>query len=131
MNHMSSFNPDDYNYAAHAFVDKKIALPLQAADMMIWHVRHFFERAIDGHLEMRRDFLALTRPQDTHSIVEPKHLLAVREMYRNAHAIFGESLTDPNAKLPGLDVAEGIMRSFGVNPNLAREVRQMLAQQDR
>lgn len=127
MNHMASVDPEAYRYAAHAFADKKIALPLQAADMMVWQTRHFFERALDGHQTMRKDFSALCRPQDMNSIVEPKHLLALREIYRNAPAIMGDDPTDLNPNMPGYAMASSIMHSFGVSPTLARDVRQLLA----
>lgn len=131
MNHMAQFNPNPYRYAAHAFADKQIALPLQAADMMVWQVRHYFERALDGHHQMRRDFAALSRPKDLHTIVEPDHLLALRELYRNAPAIIGGDVGNLDPNLPGDAQADDIMRSFGLNPNLAREMRQLFARRVR
>ena len=131
MNHMANVNPEAYSYAAHAFADKQIALPLQAADMMVWQVRHFFERCLDGHQTMRKDFAALCRPQDMNSIVEPKHLLALRELYLNMPAIIGNDLANLNPNMRGDAMADSILRSFGVSPTLARDVRQLLARRGR
>jgi hypothetical protein len=118
-----------FHYSGHAFVDKSGALPLQAADMLVWHVRHFFERKLDGHEKPRKDYVALTRRYDLITVIEPAHLLALRQLYANANTIFGEALTDPHAKIPGFEVAEGIARSFGLNLNQAREVRAWLEKQ--
>lgn len=118
-----------FRYSSHEFVDKAGALPLQAADMLAWHLRHFFERALDGHETPRKDYVALTRKHDLVTVVEPPHLLALRQFYVNAGEIFGDTLTDPNATMPGLDIAEGIARSFGLNLNHAREVRSWLEKQ--
>lgn len=118
-----------FRYSGHAFVEKAQALPLQAADMLAWHVRHYFERALDGRDTARKDYVALSRKHDLITVVEPPHLLALRQMYANANEIFGDQLTDPHAKMPGLDVAEGIARSFGLSLDHARELREWLAKQ--
>lgn len=118
-------------YHGHKFKDKSASLPLQAADMLAWQTRHYFERMLDGHEEPRKDFVALTRPQDLHTIVEPKHMLALRQLYVNAGVVFGESLTNPSASIPGLDVAQGIARSFGLNLDHAQQVRKWLEQMQR
>lgn len=127
MNHMAQCNPEPHGYAAHAFADKRIALPLQAADMLVWQVRHLFERALIGHTKMRKDFAALLRSKDMHTIVEPKHLLALSEIYRNAPAILGNDVSNLEAGKPGNAMAEEIMRAYGLNPNLSRQVRQLFA----
>lgn len=117
---------DIHRYAAHAFVDKKTSLPLQAADMLAWQNRHFFERLIDGHSKMRKDYKALIRPQDLFSIVEPDHLLALAQLYNNADQIFGESLYDNSKPIPGLELADGLLRTFGLSRHHATEVAEQL-----
>jgi hypothetical protein len=52
------------SYSSHAFVDKKVGLPLQAADMLAWQHRHFLVRRKSGHSKMRKDFVALVREHD-------------------------------------------------------------------
>jgi hypothetical protein len=121
---------DAYRYAGHAFAQKEGALPLQAADMLVWQTRHYLERQLDGYTEPRKDFVALTRKCDLITVVEPTHMLALRQFYANAGAIFGDKLTNPNVKMPGLDVAEGIVRSLGLSLETALEVRRWLAKQD-
>lgn len=118
----------EFRYAGHRFDEKMKALPLQAADMLAWQTRHYFERILDGHSEPRKDFVALTRPQDLHTIVRPDHMLALRQFYANAGEIFGDRLTDPNASIPGMDLAEGIARALGLSLDNAREVREWLSQ---
>lgn len=120
---------DTFRYAGHGFVDKRDALPLQAADMLAWQTRHYFERKIDGHGEPRKDFVALTRKADLITLVELEHMLALRQLYANAHEIFGDKLLNPHAPAPGLDIAEGIVRSFGLSPDFALQVRRWLEKQ--
>lgn len=120
---------DAFRYAGHAFAQKENALPLQAADMLVWQTRHYFERQLDGHTVPRKDFVALTRKSDLITVIEPSHMLALRQFYANAHSIFGDSLTDPTAKVPDLDIAEGIARSLGFSLETALEVRRWLAKQ--
>lgn len=119
-----------FRYGGHAFIDKSEGLPLQAADMMAWHVRHYFERAIDGHETPRKDYVALARKQDLITVVEAPHLLALKQLYANAHDIFGDQLADPHTMAPGLDIAEGIVRAFGLSRDFARQVRDWLAERD-
>lgn len=65
---MTELRPDfirDELYAGHAFLKKKIAIPLQAADMLAWQHRHqFVRREKDGNAKMRADFDALIRDCD-------------------------------------------------------------------
>lgn len=68
-------------YGGHAFLDKKIALPLQAADMLAWQTRHFYERKLDGHDKPRKDFVALLRPFDLNLELQPNALLAMRDFF--------------------------------------------------
>lgn len=131
MANQAALGQNRFRYSGHGFIEKKGALPLQAADMLAWQTRRHFQRMADGFDKPRKDFIALMRVQDLHTVVGPHHLSALRQLYANADEIFGESLTSPNIKVPGLDVAEGIMRSFGLNPDLARQVRDWLAKRDR
>ncbi len=66
-------------YGGHAFVDKRTALPLQAADMLAWQTRHHFERKAAGHPKPRKDLVALVRPFDLTAEVEEVALLALRD----------------------------------------------------
>ncbi|MGE3745073.1 MAG: DUF3800 domain-containing protein [Sphingomonadaceae bacterium] len=118
---------DAYRYAAHSFVDKRISLPLQAADMLAWQTRHFFDRALDGHNRPRKDFDALVRPCDLMSFVEERHLLALRQLYKNSNEIFGEHLNDSRKPIPGLELADGLLRAFGLSRHHAAEVSALLA----
>lgn len=53
------------HYAGHAFLDKRKALPLQAADMLAWQYHHYHARKEQsGITKPRADFEALMRPQD-------------------------------------------------------------------
>ena len=134
MDHMARVEGDGsgiYHYAAHAFVDKKVSLPLQAADMMAWHTRHYFDRMLDGHERPRKDVVALTRVQDVFSIISPQHLLALRQLYARAHEIFGESLINPAVEPPRMDIAEGILKDMGLSSTFARDVRELLARSRR
>lgn len=77
---------DYHRYAGHAFVDKRRALPLQAADMLAWQHRHYLVRRIeDGINEPRKDFRALARPIDLQVEVLPQHILAFRDIMKNAN----------------------------------------------
>lgn len=66
-------------YGKHGFLDKKEALPLQAADMLAWQTRHYFERRIDGHFKPRKDLVALVRPFDLNVEFHSNAILAVRD----------------------------------------------------
>ena len=52
------------SYLSHSFFKKTDAPPLQAADMLAWQSTHYFERQIDGHKIVRKDFAALIRKGD-------------------------------------------------------------------
>lgn len=60
------------SYAAHAFVDKRDSIPLQAADMLAWQLYHFLTRQAQGFPKMRKDFQALVRPIDALQFVGQK-----------------------------------------------------------
>jgi hypothetical protein len=72
---------DKYRYISHTFIDKREALPLQAADMLVWQFNHFRKRYEEGYTTPRKDYLSLLRPQDisnqyTYDDIERfKHLL--------------------------------------------------------
>ncbi|MDN3645934.1 DUF3800 domain-containing protein [Pontixanthobacter aestiaquae] len=70
---------DAVRYGGHEFVDKRDALPLQAADMLAWQVRHFFERKAKGHDKPRKDLVALTRPLDMSAEFVGSSLEALRD----------------------------------------------------
>jgi Protein of unknown function (DUF3800) len=56
---------EKHRYASHNFIDKKLALPLQAADMLAWHYYHYHFRKVTMGIETpRKDFTALIRDQD-------------------------------------------------------------------
>lgn len=71
-------------YSGHAFVPKTQALPLQAADMFAWQLRHHLDRNLDGEFPMRKDFVALLRPFDFFVDVTEEHLLALRQLLIHA-----------------------------------------------
>ena len=61
---VSDRSKERHRYASHNFIDKKLALPLQAADMLAWHYHHYHARKLAGIDKPRADFSALIRPQD-------------------------------------------------------------------
>lgn len=69
-------------YAGHAFVDKRQALPLQAADMLAWQERHYRTRKLQGHEKRRADYKALVRPVDRFSEVQPEDILRLQDRQR-------------------------------------------------
>ena len=68
-------------YGGHAFIDKRVALPLQTADMLAWQTRHYFERLAVGHSTPRKDFVALVRPFDLTAEYSEQSLLALRDSF--------------------------------------------------
>lgn len=67
MNMIAEHGPDVVGfmyYYAHAFLDKRNALPLQAADMLAWLHRNHLMKAREGRTKPRKDFVALVRPRD-------------------------------------------------------------------
>lgn len=81
MNMIAKYGPDvaDFMfYNAHAFLDKKDALPLQAADMLAWLHRNHIMKAQAGRTKPRADFLALVRPKDLAGEITREHLLMTR-----------------------------------------------------
>lgn len=68
-------------YSGHWFADKRSAMPLQAADMLAWQVRHFFCRSAQGHTKPRKDLVALLRPFDLSAEVGATSLLALRDAF--------------------------------------------------
>jgi hypothetical protein len=54
-----------HRYASHNFIDKKLALPLQAADMLAWQYHHYhYRKVVKGIDKPRMDFTALIRSKD-------------------------------------------------------------------
>ncbi|WP_168196025.1 DUF3800 domain-containing protein [Novosphingobium sp. EMRT-2] len=54
-----------HRYVSHNFIDKRFALPLQAADMLAWQYHHYLARRIEkGITNPRADFSALIRKKD-------------------------------------------------------------------
>lgn len=70
---------DHFSYAGHAFLDKKEAVPLQAADMLAWQHRHYYARLAKGYEKPRADFAALIRPQDMETHIEAGQIHLLRE----------------------------------------------------
>lgn len=62
------------SYLGHSFVDKREAIPLQAADMLAWQWAHYLRRRSQGHLKRRKDLDALLRPDDLLREVTPAGL---------------------------------------------------------
>lgn len=67
-----------FAYLSHTFIDKREALPLQAADMLAWQSCHFKNRFDQGFTKARADFLALVRPQDITNDYTHDHIDAWR-----------------------------------------------------
>ena len=98
-----------YRYAGHDFVDKKIGLPLQAADMFAWHLRHYYDRCLDGHNTPRKDYLALHRKFDFQALVSNTHLIALRELFLRAAPLHQDG------RFQEFEAAGNeVMRSFGL-----------------
>lgn len=70
-----------FAYVSHAFVDKREAPPLQAADMLAWQYHHFHCRKRTGHKQPRKDFLALIRPGDVALDYVDDHLSAFKDTF--------------------------------------------------
>lgn len=85
--------PDSYPvkqlYAGHAFVEKKQALPLQAADMLAWHLRHHHVRYAEGFHEPRADFIALGQAKDFSIVVSEQDLVEYRRLLVAAAPLYG------------------------------------------
>ena len=65
-------------YDSHAFLDKRNALPLQAADMLAWLHRNHLTKLQEGPAKPRADFLALVRPRDMAAEIGREQLLFAR-----------------------------------------------------
>lgn len=66
-------------YAGHAFVGKLSAAPLQAADMLAWQTRHYYERLAAGHSKPRKDFVALVRKFDLTAELNETGIISMRD----------------------------------------------------
>jgi hypothetical protein len=81
MNMIGEYGPevvDFMHYYTHAFLDKRNALPLQAADMLAWLHRNHLMRVREGRTKPRADFLALVRPRDMAGEIGREQLLMAR-----------------------------------------------------
>jgi hypothetical protein len=78
------------HYAGHAFLDKRKALPLQAADMLAWQYHHYHARKAKCGISTRRaDFSALLRPHDVCTEHRDEELERFRDMIVNAGWLVG------------------------------------------
>jgi hypothetical protein len=114
MNLIAALGPEsvDYHrYAGHSFVDKRIALPLQAADMLAWQTRHYYERLLAGHERPRKDFVALVRPFDFTAIFSDVHIQALRRTFVETGPHFERRDLDAVAQS-----SQRIMDDFGLDP---------------
>lgn len=80
-------------YMSHAFVDKRHAPPLQAADMLAWQYHHYHCRRLQGHNAMRKDFAALIRKGDVAMDYLDANLLEFRDAYLRENAQLKEAIT--------------------------------------
>ena len=91
MNGLEQLGPvvTEYNYyGGHAFLNKKDALPLQAADMLAWLHRNYLMRLMNGKDEPRQDFVALARNCDFSAMVSKEHLLQLKSYMQQGAGIF-------------------------------------------
>src|SRR5690606_12087401 len=65
-------------YQSHAFLDKRNALPLQAADLLAWLHRNHLIKLREGRGKPRADLLALVRPRDMAGEITRELLLMAR-----------------------------------------------------
>jgi hypothetical protein len=76
---------DEYRYLSHSFVRKEEAVPLQAADMLAWHVHHYYTRKRNmGQDYIRADFRALVRAGDYNRDYTEESLETYRTGWRAA-----------------------------------------------
>lgn len=103
----------DYTqYAGHAFVDKRSAPPLQAADMLAWQTRHYYERRNSGHLKPRKDFVALVRRFDLTVEMNETSILALCDSINElAPLVFSGDVSRATAK------NEEILRRYKLSVN--------------
>lgn len=81
MNMIAGYGPevaDFMYYHSHAFLDKRAALPLQAADMLAWLHRNHLIKVREGRTRPRADLLALVRPRDVAGEFTRDQLLMTR-----------------------------------------------------
>jgi hypothetical protein len=88
---------EHHYYAGHAFVDKRTAPPLQAADMLAWQLRHYRIRSLAGHDRPRADLVALGRPVDLQVHIEDPHIDALVRILRGADVPFNKLHPDLRA----------------------------------
>lgn len=90
-----------FAYVAHSFVDKRAAPPLQAADMLAWQTHHYHARWLKGHVEARKDFLALIRPGDVTLNYLDASLLQFRDAYLRGDTKLREKIRAVGPQWPG------------------------------
>lgn len=73
-------NQADYHIVSFAHSSKKKVRPLQAEDMLAWYSNQEFSRYNKGNPIRRKDFDALLRPQDMHTLHNPQSLMEFREV---------------------------------------------------
>lgn len=81
MNMIAEYGPEVAGfmyYQAHAFLDKRNALPLQAADLLAWLHRNHLMKLREDRRKPRADLLALVRPRDIAGEVSRELLLKAR-----------------------------------------------------
>lgn len=103
---------EHHRYATHAFLDKRVALPLQAADMYAWHLRHYYERRLDGFSEPRKDYMALSCPFDFQTLISHRHILGLRETFIHLAPLIEQGLSEEAAV-----VEQRILPSVRAAPN--------------
>lgn len=96
-------------YKSHGFLDKKESLPLQAADMLAWQTRHYFERRLDGYSKPRKDLVALVRPFDLNVEMHANHLKALKDFIVEVEPLVASGQT-----LAGLQKGQQIYDRYGL-----------------
>jgi hypothetical protein len=73
-----------YRYNGHSFVDKKGVRPVQAADILAWHLSTQLRRVAEGKMSVRADFRELAYTSLEHQFLIPN---------RNQFAEFANALS--------------------------------------
>lgn len=106
-------------YAGHAFIDKHAAAPLQAADMLAWQTRHYYERQAAGHPKPRKDFVALVRKFDLTAKLNETAIFALRDwMTEVAPLVFDGDV--PRALELGGEIFDRHNLSFNLPPRFKK-----------
>lgn len=95
MNVISKLGLDSkLGYVAHSFVDKAVGLPLQAADMLAWHYRHYLDRLKDGHTKPRADYTALIREQDLEAQVTTPLIQMTADLLKTQKSLYDKDRSE-------------------------------------